>query len=80
MQKVCQKCVDSSIAKTINLPANVLKDKPSQVEISDLLLEYIPHLKGVTLYTDGCRGDAPIQGMSLDDILKLSCPTGVCSI
>lgn len=80
MQKVCQRYVDSSISKTINMPNKVLKDKKMQQDISDLLLEYIPFLKGVTLYADGSRGGAPIQGMSVEDVLKLSCPSGVCQL
>jgi ribonucleoside-diphosphate reductase alpha chain len=81
MQKVCQKYVDSAIAKTINLPASILKDKAAQLEMADLLLEYMPHLKGVTLYADGCRGDAPIQGLSIEDILKMNgCKSGTCGI
>lgn len=79
MQKVCQKYVDSSISKTINLPSKVLKDKAMQAEISDLLLEYIPYLKGVTVYADGCRGDAPIQSMTIEDVIKASgCKSGTC--
>lgn len=81
MQKVCQKYIDSSISKTVNMPNKILKDKQMQAEVSDLLLDYIPYLKGITLYVDGCRGNAPIQGLSLEDIIKMSgCKNGVCGL
>lgn len=81
MQKVCQRYVDSSIAKTINLPNKILKDKNLQQKTSDLILEYMPHLKGITLYADGSRGNAPIQALSIEDIMKQNgCKSGVCQI
>lgn len=51
VQTTCQKYVDNSISKTINMR----KDFPKK-ELSELLLEYLPEIKGTTLYREGCKG------------------------
>jgi len=78
MQKICQKYIDNAVSKTINVPSQYNFD-----EISDLILEYIPHLKGVTVYVDGSRGESPLSGAkSLEDALKNygGCRSGVCEL
>lgn len=76
MQKVCQKYIDNAVSKTINIPRAHNFD-----EISNLMLEFLPHVKGVTVYVDGSRGESPLsKPMTVDEVLKSYCPRGVCAI
>jgi ribonucleoside-diphosphate reductase alpha chain len=70
VQATCQKYVDNSISKTINMKHNYSKE-----QLSELLLEHLPHIKGTTLYREGCKGTeilTPIDHtkMSKEKILK----------
>jgi ribonucleoside-diphosphate reductase alpha chain len=56
MQKIVQKHVDNAVSKTINL-AN---DFPME-EFGDIWLEYLPFLKGTTVYRYGSRENEPIS-------------------
>jgi ribonucleoside-diphosphate reductase alpha chain len=87
MQRVCQKHVDNAISKTINLRPGV-----SEEELSDLYMEYLPELKGVTVYPEGSRENQPLTPLSLDEAMLHygnslvgsagvdSCKSGVCDI
>lgn len=76
IQKICQKYVDNALTKTINIPSS-----HNPVEISNLMLEYLPHIKGTTVYVDGSRGESPLSNAaSLDDAMKNYCPSGVCQL
>lgn len=76
IQKVCQKHVDQAISKTIN----IAKGYPKK-DLNELFLEYLPHLKGLTIYVEGSRGAAPLKSLSLEQAQKLlSCVTGTCDL
>jgi ribonucleoside-diphosphate reductase alpha chain len=89
VQMVCQKHVDNAISKTVNIP----EDYPVE-DYAELLLEYAPHLKGVTVYRSGSRGDEPLTPLSSAEAIKAieaevktiigtaetDCSTGLCSI
>jgi len=90
MQVACQKFCDASVSKTINLPAETTKD-----DLSNLLLEYIYDLKGVTVYRDGSREGQILNKISEEKVRKylktetpqshlqegdLSCSTGTCEL
>lgn len=87
MQRTCQKHVDNAISKTINVPQGT-----SAEVLGELLIEYLPELKGVTVYPEGSREDQPLTPISLEEALKHlanakleatsqdSCRSGVCEI
>lgn len=75
MQKICQRHVDNAISKTINLPHGFSADS-----LDILLREYLPYLKGVTVYRDGSRGNSPIEFLSVEKALQDTCPSGACDL
>jgi ribonucleoside-diphosphate reductase alpha chain len=54
-----QQFVDQGISSTVNLPA---KDKQefTTEEFGTTLMQYLPKLRGVTVYPDGARGGQPL--------------------
>lgn len=87
MQRTCQLHIDNAVSKTINLPHGT-----SWEELSELYMEFLPDLKGVTVYPDGSREDQPLTPLSLELAETLafestqgvdgfdSCRSGVCDI
>lgn len=76
IQRICQEHIDQAISKTINIPAGYPKE-----ELYDLFLDYLPYLKGLTVYVDGSRGAAPLKSLSIEEASKIiSCPNGVCDL
>jgi ribonucleoside-diphosphate reductase alpha chain len=90
MQRVCQKHIDNACSKTINVMRNIKEE-----ELSDIIMEYLPELKGLTIYPEGSRENQPLTPLSLDDAIKYlkegketkteatskdSCKNGSCDI
>lgn len=87
MQRACQKHVDNAVSKTINLPPGTTAD-----ELSELLMEFLPELKGVTVYPVGSRENQPLTPLSREQAEAAvftslvgsagndSCRSGVCDI
>jgi ribonucleoside-diphosphate reductase alpha chain len=91
MQVACQKFCDASVSKTINLP-----NKTTDADLSNLLLEYIHDLKGVTVYRDGSREGQILNRVSEEEVIayiksdsdtdnnlnedQVKCATGSCEI
>jgi len=75
MQEICQRHVDNSISKTINLPHNYTSDN-----LDPILRKHISNLKGITLYRDGSRGESPIQPIDIEEAVKIECPSGACEL
>ena len=65
MQRTCQKHIDSAVSKTVNLPQGT-----SHEQLSDLIMEFLPDLKGMTVYADGSRENQPLTPLSVDDAMK----------
>jgi len=86
VQKICQRHIDSSISKTINLSSTTTKE-----ELSAIILKHIRDLKGVTVYRDTSKGKSPLVPLPLSEVQKYlgqmeeraavdDCPTGTCDI
>jgi len=90
MQVACQRYCDASVSKTINLPKETTEE-----DLSNLLLEYIHDLKGVTVYRDGSREGQILNKVSEEEVIKylsenaavnnldvdqVNCATGSCDI
>jgi len=61
-----QQYVDHSISSTINLPAwGSESNNDSKVqEFGNMLIKYLPNLRGLTCYPDGARGGQPLTPIS----------------
>lgn len=87
MQRTCQKHVDNAISKTISLPPGT-----SDEELSELLMEFVPDLKGVTVYPVGSRENQPLTPLPAEKAEELvfnailesggndACKSGKCDI
>jgi ribonucleoside-diphosphate reductase alpha chain len=86
MQRVCQKHVDNAISKTIQIPSGM-----SWEDLGELFMEFLPDLKGVTVYPDGSRENQPLTPLPLDQAVNLAknsragivedkCRSGVCEL
>jgi len=67
MQRVCQRHVDNAVSKTINVPHDT-----STAELGDLMMEFFPDLKGLTVYPDGSRENQPLTPIPLERALELA--------
>jgi ribonucleoside-diphosphate reductase alpha chain len=87
MQRTCQRHVDNAVSKTINLPHGT-----SEEELSELYMEFLPELKGVTVYPVGSREDQPLTPLSAERAEELvfeaiaqaggndACKNGTCDV
>lgn len=88
MQRLCQRHVDNSISKTVNLSPGTTVET-----LSDLYMEYFPELKGITVYPINSREDQPLTPLSLEEAIKVAkedkginflieekCKSGSCDI
>ena len=86
-----QQYVDHGISSTINLPS-VDKQAFTQDQFGEMLLEYLPFLRGITVYPDGARGGQPLTAVTYEEAVGLdgveyeefsnesACISGVCGI
>lgn len=86
-----QQYVDHGISSTLNLPS-VDKQPFTVQEFGDMLLRYLPRLRGVTCYPDGARGGQPLnvvpyaeaagwEGVEFEEIGSAeACASGVCGV
>jgi ribonucleoside-diphosphate reductase alpha chain len=67
-----QKYVDHAISSTLNLPAwgSEFNNEGKVKEFGDMLMRYLPDLRGFTCYPDGCRGGQPITPVKWTTAMK----------
>lgn len=90
-QAFVQKYVDHGISSTLNLPSPS-EQKIGVEEFGNTLLEYLPALRGVTVYPDGARGGQPLtvvsyheakdwEGFEYEEVgSENACVSGVCGV
>lgn len=62
MQKIVQKHIDNAVSKTINIANDFPED-----QFGDIWLDYLPYLKGTTVYRYGSRENEPISPVPRED-------------
>lgn len=67
-----QKYVDHGISSTINLPQwGSESNNDSKVqEFGDMLINYLPDLRGITCYPDGARGGQPLTAVKYSTAIR----------
>jgi len=67
-----QKFVDHSISSTINLPAwgSELNNDGTVQKFGNMLIKYLPELRGITCYPDGGRAGQPLTPVSFKTAMK----------
>lgn len=72
-QAWCQQFVDHAISSTVNLPSwGSQQNCRETVELyEELLYQYLPKIRGVTVYPDGSRGGQPLSPVRYKDVVHL---------
>ena len=67
-----QKYVDHAISSTINLPqwGSELNNKDTVQKFGKIMIKYLPQLRGVTCYPDGCRSGQPLTPVKWQTAVK----------
>lgn len=88
-----QKYVDQSISSTINLPnfnkMSVEEQQEMIIMFKSLFRQYLPELRGITVYSDQSRGGQPLEkvsyyiakdfeGAEISETSGISCKSGTC--
>ena len=67
-----QKYVDMAIASTINLPAwgSEFNNQGTVAKFGEMLLKYLPTLRGITAYPEGARSSQPLTPVKYETAIK----------
>lgn len=90
MQAFIQQYVDHAISSTINLPEPIT-DAGEVKAFADTIINYLPNVRGITVYPNGARGGQPLTSVPIDYALEhegnvivegneATCVGGVCGI
>jgi ribonucleotide reductase alpha subunit len=64
-----QQWVDHGISSTINLPYPV-EDAREVEDFGNMLIRYLPNLRGITVYPNGARGGQPLTAVPYKEAIK----------
>ena len=88
-QHFLQAYTDHAISSTVNLP-HVITNPSEARGMGDLLMKYLPGMRGITMYPNGARAGQPrtpvdlewalAQSGVIEDTSQDSCATGACSL
>lgn len=88
-QALVQHYVDNSISSTINLPPYGQEGNNDETEFGEILYDYLPLLRGITVYPDGARGGQPLTPVDFKFALARKdvvfeghedCGEGICGL
>jgi ribonucleotide reductase alpha subunit len=67
-----QQYVDHAISSTINLPpwGSALNNESRVEDFGNMLIKYLPKLRGITCYPDGARGGQPLTPVKYQTAIK----------
>lgn len=67
-----QKYVDHAISSTLNLPSwgSELNNDGTVQKFGNMLIKYLPNLRGITCYPDGARGGQPLTAVKYNTAIK----------
>jgi ribonucleoside-diphosphate reductase alpha chain len=67
-----QQYVDHAISSTVNLPSwgSELNNDSRVMEFGDMLMRYLPKLRGITCYPDGARGGQPLTPVKYQTAIR----------
>lgn len=65
-QAFVQKYIDNSISSTVNLPEYGKPGNDNDEKFGNILMKYLPRLRGITTYSDGSRGGQPLTPVSFE--------------
>lgn len=71
-QQWVQGYVDHAISSTMNIPAwgSINNNKSTIQDFGNLFFNYLPSLRGFTIYADGSRGGQPLQPIKYETAKK----------
>jgi len=89
VQSNIQNYVDQAISNTVNIPKYGTPYNNNPEEFSNIISQYLPTIKGITLYPDEARSGQPLTKVSVRDALgqegvifeeEGECNNGVCGL
>lgn len=84
-----QEYVDNGISSTLNIPKYGTPGNNDDEKFGNILIKYLPKLRGITVYSDGSRGGQPLTPVPFEYAIKHKgvvfegheeCEGGICGL